>query len=228
AEATRLARRVFEHRPHELRLVVNGFLLGVQRISGGVNDVAMTVNPQEPIALVEVFSEQAVCLAALDIDAPPGRSVEQAARVDLSDGRSVEISIAFTAPWPTVRAVYRDPWLAISEPPGAESANPRNLKAPAQTQPALQMPKWLLAQLRPRTWRARLALAALGVWLLVFTPGTKASAASRIFDLARRAGTALMRLINSTAPPMSSNPTKAPAPGLPTVAPAAPRTSPPS
>src|SRR5262249_54524682 len=148
-------------------------------------------NPQEPIAVIELFSEQSVCLASLDVEPPPSGPIEQTTHVDLSDGRSVELAIAFTGPWPTVRAVYRDSWLATNARATVETHNGLSL-APAKGMETARPRPWL-ALFVPRTWRGRLAVAVIGVWLLFFTPGTDASAASRVFDLALRAGAVLMR-----------------------------------
>jgi hypothetical protein len=48
----------------------------------------------------------------MSIDPPPDGEVEQSARVELSEGRSLELSVAFHQEWPRVQAIYHDPGFA--------------------------------------------------------------------------------------------------------------------
>lgn len=224
ADASRRTREVFEHRPQELRVAVNGFVVGVQRIAGEISDLTVTVGQPEPIGLVELFSEQGVCLAALDIEAPPGGPVEQAVQAELSDGRSVELAVSFVGPWPTVRALYRDPWLA-TEPRPAQESDATTRVGPESIAVARPRGEWLTRLrhlLLPQTWKARLALISLAIWLLFLTPGLRVSAAEQFVHLARRAAANLMELFKPTKegprPPLPTKPVSTLLPAAPVVA----------
>lgn len=132
-DASRRGREILEHRPHELRVAVNGFVAGVQLVAGETNDLTVTVGQPEPIGLIELFSEQNVCLAALDVESPPNGPVEQSTQATLSDRRRVELAVSFGGPWPTVRAVYRDPWLAAGSDPAADAADAADTESTARS-----------------------------------------------------------------------------------------------
>ena len=105
----RREKEVMEHRPQELRIAVNGFVLGAQQIGSELSKLALTVNVDEPIGFVEVFSEQGVRLLFLDVDQPTDGGIEQAAGVDFDCGRSLDLSLSFRGPWPAVNLSYLDP-----------------------------------------------------------------------------------------------------------------------
>jgi len=106
----RRARRVFEHRPQELCVSVNGYVQGAQRINSEMSELILNVNLAEPVECVEVFSEQLVRLLVLNVnDPPPAGPAEQSSLVGLSDGRSLGLTIRFNGPWPTLQVFYRDP-----------------------------------------------------------------------------------------------------------------------
>src|SRR5260370_28502627 len=98
-----------EHRPQELRIAVNGFILGSQQVSSELSKLALTVKVDEPIGFVEVFSEQGVRLLFLDVDQPTDGSIEQSAVVDFDCGLALDLSLSFRGPWPTLNVSYHDP-----------------------------------------------------------------------------------------------------------------------
>ncbi|HEX5707143.1 MAG TPA: hypothetical protein VFX96_07595, partial [Pyrinomonadaceae bacterium] len=114
------ARDVFEHRPRELCVSVNGRPVGAQRVGSVVNEQKLNVGAGEEVSFVEVFSEQDVRLLFLDVEgekpsgargaATPQQSLS--ASVSLSDARRLEAVLSFDGAWPTVRVVYDDPTLA--------------------------------------------------------------------------------------------------------------------
>jgi RNA polymerase sigma factor (sigma-70 family) len=131
----RRAREVFEHRPQELRISVNGFILGGQRIRSALSELTLNVNLGEPIGFIEVFSEQDVRIFFRNVAAPPEGTVEQRSRLQLSDGRTLEITLDFSSQWPQLHTVYYDPLLepalavspeslASEVPVGAPASNP--------------------------------------------------------------------------------------------------------
>lgn len=103
---------VFDHRPQELRISVNGFLLASQKIGHESNEQSLSVNIDERIGFVEVFSEQGVRLLFFEVDQPVDGDVEQKAEAKFSDGRRLELKLSYRTAWPTLHVLYRDPVLA--------------------------------------------------------------------------------------------------------------------
>jgi RNA polymerase sigma factor (sigma-70 family) len=105
----RSAGEVFEHKPQELCVSVNGHVRGSHRVNSERSELSLVVETAEPISFVEIFSEQDVRLLMLPVTAPPAGAGEQAAGVGLSDGRRLDISLKFRSPWPAVQVLYYDP-----------------------------------------------------------------------------------------------------------------------
>ncbi len=118
----RRLKEVMEHRPQELRIAVNGFVLGAQQISSELSKLALTVNVDEAIGFIEVFSEQGVRLLFFDVDQPTTGSIEQSAGVDFDCGRALDLSLSFRGPWPAVNVTYHDPTFdAVESPAGLDA-----------------------------------------------------------------------------------------------------------
>jgi RNA polymerase sigma factor (sigma-70 family) len=105
----RSAREVYEHRPRELYFLVNGFIIGSQKITSEVSEQTLDISITEGVGFVEVCSEQDVRLFSLQVEPPPSGAVRQPARADLSDGRSLDLTLTFENAWPTLRTIYHDP-----------------------------------------------------------------------------------------------------------------------
>jgi RNA polymerase sigma factor (sigma-70 family) len=105
----RSAGEVFEHKPQELCVSVNGHVRGSHRVNSERSELSLVVETAEPISFVEIFSEQDVRLLMLPVTAPPDGTGEQAVGVGLSDGRRLDISLNFQSPWPAVHVLYYDP-----------------------------------------------------------------------------------------------------------------------
>ncbi len=106
------ARDVFEHQPQELCVSINGYLMAVQKIGAALNEQTISINIAEKIDFVEVFSEQEIRLLFLSVDElPPDGPYERSARVTLGDDRTLEATLKFSSPWPTVQIVYHNPQL---------------------------------------------------------------------------------------------------------------------
>ncbi len=198
ASARRRASAVFEHRPHELRVLVNGFTLGSRTVGSEPSDLVLTVNVGEPVALVELLSEQGLCLAFLDVHPPPDGPARQRRRVELSDGRHAELDVIFSGPWPTIRATYVDPRTVAVEPETADDLQPLER---ASTVAALTRP-WRF-RFRFRCSPALIMAGALLIWLLFWTPGVEVSAAARIANAIKWLVTELVGSPARTAPPES-------------------------
>ena len=106
----RRAREVFEHRPRELCVAVNGRLLAAQKVGAALTEQELFVGAGEEIEFVEVFSEQDVRLLYLDPASwPAGDDGARAVSVGLSDRRTLEARLTYVDSAPTVQVVYRDP-----------------------------------------------------------------------------------------------------------------------
>lgn len=108
----RRARAVFEHRPAELGISLNGQLVAAQKIGAAVNEQTLNVGPGEPVEFIEVVSEQEVRLLFLDLSQRAAGEQQWLTRVELSDERTLEATVNFAGPAPVVQVIYRDPLLA--------------------------------------------------------------------------------------------------------------------
>jgi RNA polymerase sigma factor (sigma-70 family) len=110
-KSRRRLRDVFEHRPQELLVSVNGFVLGSQEVGAKVNKQTISIKGEEKIGFIEIFSEQGMRLSFLDVEPPTDGAIEQRTRAEFSEGRTLELALDFGGPWPTLRVTYRDPSL---------------------------------------------------------------------------------------------------------------------
>ncbi|MPY88026.1 MAG: sigma-70 family RNA polymerase sigma factor [Luteitalea sp.] len=116
------------HRPHELRIAVNGIILGSQAVTASVSRQTIRVAGQ-PFDFLEVLSEEDVRLLLLSVETPPRGPVEVQQGVELSDGRRLEVHVDFSGDTPVVRVSYVDHALAegpalIPVQPSAPAAVP--------------------------------------------------------------------------------------------------------
>src|SRR5262245_41681059 len=79
-------REIREHKPSELRIAVNGALLGSLKVSGELSEFDLSLACDEPIEFIEVLSEQDVQLLFLSINDTTAQA-EQWAEIELSEGR---------------------------------------------------------------------------------------------------------------------------------------------
>ena len=100
-------RETHEHKPHELRIAVNGLLVSSMKVSSELNELDLNLATGDPIEFVEIFSEQGIQLLFFSIDSN-GSQFEQWAWIELSDGRLLEASYE-DAGGPSLHVVYRDP-----------------------------------------------------------------------------------------------------------------------
>ena len=100
-------REIHEHKPHELRIAVNGTLVSSLKVSSDLSELNLNLTPDELVEFVEVTSEQGVQLLFLSID-PAVPHDEQWGWIELSEGRSLEASLEDDN-GPTLRVVYKDP-----------------------------------------------------------------------------------------------------------------------
>jgi DNA-directed RNA polymerase specialized sigma24 family protein len=105
----RLARAVYHHEPRELTIMVNGFFAASETVQARLSERTLALNPTERLSVVEAFSDQGVRLLGLNVEPPPDGPLEQAARVELSEGRHLELSIGFKGVSPSLKSSYYDP-----------------------------------------------------------------------------------------------------------------------
>lgn len=100
-------RETHEHRPHELRIAVNGFLVSSLKVSSELSELNLNLTPDEPIEFVDVSSEQGVRLLFFALN-PTSATGEQWSWIELSEGRSLEACFR-NHDGPSLHVVYRDP-----------------------------------------------------------------------------------------------------------------------
>ncbi len=147
----RRLKEVIEHRPQELRILANGFLLGSQHISGEFNKQTLGINIDEPVGFIEVFSEQWIRLLFFDVEQPINGEVEQQARAEFNGGRALTLNLSFRGNWPVLDVVYHDPTFdgEVSEPSAVgealSSISPQRHGDPTETHgEKLRGPLWIL------------------------------------------------------------------------------------
>src|ERR1051325_1856765 len=111
----RRLKQVLEHRPKELRVSVNGFILASHAINSELNKLSISAKGEEKIGFVEVFSDDEVRLLFCLVDTPPDGPVEQRAKAQLADNRTLELSLDFSDSWPSLNVTYHDPHFQVSE-----------------------------------------------------------------------------------------------------------------
>ena len=100
-------RETHEHKPHELRIAVNGTLVSSLKVSSDLSELNLNLTPDDPVEFVEVTSEQGVQLLFFSID-PAVPQPDQWAWIELSEGRSLEACFE-NENGPTLHMVYKDP-----------------------------------------------------------------------------------------------------------------------
>jgi DNA-directed RNA polymerase specialized sigma24 family protein len=104
----RRAGEVYEHKPRELCVWVNGHERGSQRVTSGRSELNLILDSAEAVSFVEVFSEQGTRLLMLPVAVPSAAAAGQSLSVGLSDGRSLELSLRFRQSRPELSVLYED------------------------------------------------------------------------------------------------------------------------
>jgi DNA-directed RNA polymerase specialized sigma24 family protein len=211
----RLWRTAYEHRASELRIVVNGFVVGTHTVGRTLTRQSVAVTLDEPMGSVEVFGERGVRLAFLDVQPLPEGPVDQSVSVDLSEQRRLQVRVSFARPFPEVHVEYEDPhWSA--DDVGAEDLDivPREPRRSSRLAWA-GVAGVYGAYGRPR-WRVALIGVGLALYVLFAPAGTTAWAAERIGHAVVTVARELMALPRRLwgQPPLESR-SIAPVAGLP-------------
>lgn len=127
-KAAKSVRAHDEHRPLELRIVVNGYVLASQRVAYEQSEQIVTVNLNEPISFVEVFSEQDIRLMYFEVHSTTPGS-DQQERIQLTGGRALEAVMSFGDVWPILRVSYCDPSLGSAIAPDLDREIQRKVRA---------------------------------------------------------------------------------------------------
>lgn len=189
--------QIFEHRPEELFIAVNGFIVGAHRVNSELSELALSVGVDERLGFIEVFSESDVRLLFQSVEAPPDGVAVQSSVVGLSDGRQLELSLDFRDTRPQLYAKYADPTFRegreISESRLGSADRPddgRPIHVPFED--AITNADSLFDRIR--AWfepmriavtAAVLAVAVLGVWYLNQSPKPEPLVARTILKQAR-------------------------------------------
>jgi len=112
AQLKNRVRQANEHRPKKLQIAVDGEILAAQRISSARSELQMKLKPLAKPAFIEVFSEQGLRLAYLQIDESMMIDLQPiATSVELSEGRHLEVKLTFPSGIPVVKLSYYEPLL---------------------------------------------------------------------------------------------------------------------
>jgi DNA-directed RNA polymerase specialized sigma24 family protein len=106
------ARQVFEHQPRELHIAVNGRLVASQKVHAEVNEQTLELRQEdlaESPAFIEIFSELGLRMLLLYVDTARTAPKVQAVDAELSDGRSLAMTLQFQEPASLLTVVYHDP-----------------------------------------------------------------------------------------------------------------------
>jgi DNA-directed RNA polymerase specialized sigma24 family protein len=162
--------RIHEHRPRTLMIALNGQVIAYHDVRSEHNRLSARIERTEKAQFVEVFSEQNVRLALLDVSEPPPDGPPLSLqRIALSDARWLELSLTYDGLGLQSEVTYFDPALsaAVIEE-DAEVALPVFATEAQQPEDALG----LLQGLRARLARAAELLftmvpASAPAWALV-------------------------------------------------------------
>src|SRR5687768_10250437 len=108
----RRLREIREHKPSELRIVVNGVPLSSFKVTSDFCEFDLNLAADELVEFVEILSEQGVQLLFMSINEDAVES-EQWAEIELSDGRTLDLCVQPNN-GPRLHVVYNDPVVDFS------------------------------------------------------------------------------------------------------------------
>jgi DNA-directed RNA polymerase specialized sigma24 family protein len=178
--------KVHEHRPRTLSIAVNGHIIAFHDVLSERSKLSARIEHPEEVEFVEVFSEQDVRFALLSIgELPPEGAPVRTQRVELSDDRWLELSLAFDGQGLNGQVAYFDPALAGAameeevEEPAVQAANAPNILRLAAAF------RWILAAMTPSSafaWTLILAVIFASVGYFFFRHPMKPTVAVNILD----------------------------------------------
>jgi len=190
----RRLREVVEHEPKELRVAVNGQMLGTLTVNAEINRLNLHLEETEKISFIEVFSEQGFRLFFLNVAPPPEGSFEQQARAVFSHQRTLQVALDFNGPGADLEVVYQAQPEAATIPTAlaAVEKSPDGNEDDAEQTPhrVLDLLRSRLFNpgfwLRPGVLTAVTSVVLIAALLLIRLPESKVSAA----EVLRRAAVA--------------------------------------
>ena len=106
----RHARLVFEHKPKELRVAVNGNFQGMLKVNSDLNEIDLAVPNKEQVEFIEVYNEQQMRLLFLNIEnSPPHPTANSTHTLNLSDERKLQVNFGFVPQGVEIKLRYFDP-----------------------------------------------------------------------------------------------------------------------
>ncbi|MBL8170956.1 MAG: hypothetical protein JNJ50_22555 [Acidobacteria bacterium] len=98
--------QTLEHEPAELHIYANGFLVATHSVDASHNRLSLRVHLDEPLAFIEIFSEQSLRLLYLPVGEAPATTIKQTAHLQLSQARTLDATLNFASPWPVLELTY--------------------------------------------------------------------------------------------------------------------------
>lgn len=188
AAGRRRMREIYGHRPSELVIAVNGEIVAVRDVSSTRCILKVESHKSEGVELIEVFSDQAVLMALLNIDKGTiQHSPLLTHQIELSGDRTLSLNVQFTVDGALIEMSYLDPhfvsvaasdyegeFLGTAETSSAELLGPKGI-LPANGLAKFPKPTWqrwrdsleALLQMCKRTFVPVLAAAVALILLYV-------------------------------------------------------------
>ena len=189
--------KMHEHRPRTLSIAVNGHIIAFHDVLAEHSKLSARIEHPEEVEFVEVFSEQDVRFALLSIgELPPEGAPVRTQRVELSDDRWLELSLAFDGQGLNGQVAYFDPALASVavqeevEEPAARAANTTAARGRFRLATLAAAFRWLLAAMTPSSafaWTLVLAVIFASAGYFVFRHPARSTVAVKILDESVRA-----------------------------------------
>lgn len=101
------AREIYEHYPRQLTVMVNGMTLASQQVSSSWMQQELKLATGLQPEIIEVFSEQGICLLTLHAESQPA-SPELQQQIALSHGRRIEAQLRVTSVGLYLKVAYYD------------------------------------------------------------------------------------------------------------------------
>jgi DNA-directed RNA polymerase specialized sigma24 family protein len=102
-------RQIREHRPEELLFSANGDPIGALKINSDLSELRLSIHGQSPVEFIEVYSERGMRLILFSLELGEDAPMEQQAKIELSEGRTLELIFRLGGSSPSLQVIYRDP-----------------------------------------------------------------------------------------------------------------------
>lgn len=110
----RYLEEVKQHRPQRLLIAVDGDIRASQKVTAQLSELRAELRPMEKPALIEVLSEQGICLAYVPVQTLTLEgNLRQVKDFELSDNRTMKVVVSFVAESPVIQVTYNDPIITM-------------------------------------------------------------------------------------------------------------------